>query len=160
MCKHAHTDAMAAAAGKFCIIAGADLKGEGGIFFQFEVESFFQSDVSTRLGGGARPAIFDLDIGRAMLELGDKTGAFTHGTYNVEQPMTADSERALLIVNALRRALLTEATLSSGCGGSAVLMAQPFVLVDSTGEIHGRPDMVAFAKVHPKVTAYIKSLQV
>ena len=31
-------------------------------------------------------------------------------------------------------------------------------LVDSTGEIHGRPDMVAFAKVHPKVTTYIKAL--
>ena len=142
------------------MFAGGGLKGDGGLYFEFHVESFFRSDVSTRLGGDDRPAIFDLDIGRAMLELGDKTGAFTHGTYNVEQPMTADSERAMLIVNALRRALLTEATLSSGCGGSAVLMAQPFVLVDSTGEIHGRPDMVAFAKVHPKVTAYIKALQV
>ena len=82
-----------------------------------------------------------------MLELGDRTAAFTHGKHNVEQPMTADSERVALFRDALRNALLTEATLSSGCGGSAVLMAQPFVLVDSTGEIHGRPDMVAFAKV-------------
>ena len=140
------------------MFAGASLKGEGGLYFEFPVESFFRSDVSTRLGGDDRPAIFALDIGQAMLELGNKTGAFTHGTYNVEQPMMADSERAKLIVNALRHTLLTEATLSSACGGSAVLMAQPFVLVDSTGEIHGRPDMVAFAKVHPEVTAYINAL--
>ena len=142
------------------MFAGAGLKGKVGIFFKFEVESFFQSDVSRRMGGGARLAIFGLDIGRAMLELGYKTGAFTHGTHSVEQPMTADSQRARLIVSALEHALLTEATPSSGCGGSAVLMAQPFVLVDSTGEIHGRPDMVAFAKVHPEVMAYIIALRV
>ena len=90
MCKHARTDAAAAAPGKFCMFAGAGLKGKVGIFFKFEVESFFQSDVSRRMGGGARLAIFGLDIGRAMLELGYKTGAFTHGTHSVEQPMTAE----------------------------------------------------------------------
>ena len=152
-------DIATAAPGSFCIFAGGGLKGQGGFFFQRNIESFYRSDVSKRLGGGTKPAILDFDIGRAMLELAEKTGAFTHGNHSVEQPMTADSEKAGLINNALRNALLTEATLSSACGGSAVLMAQPFVLVDSLGQIHGRPDMVAFAKDHPVVAAYVKTIQ-
>ena len=105
------------------------------------------------------PMILDLDIGRAMHELAKMTGAYTHRAGGVERPIAGRSEQAQLIVNALRRALLTDATLSSACGGSAVLMAQPFVLVDSAGEVHGRPDMVAFALQHSAVLAYISKIR-
>ena len=42
------------------------------------------------------------------------------------------------------------ATLDSACGGSAVLMAQPFVIVYK-GVLYGRPDILAFARVHPEI---------
>ena len=137
---------------------GAGLKQDTTAHVTFGHETFdmYQSDVTFL-------HVLETPIGRAFERIGKRVGAFTHSTWagkkrSVERPASR-REMAAIIRSAIIKAWnVPRATIHSSGGGSAVIFGQPFVIV-YTGELYGRPDMVAFARERADVQALLRETQ-